>query len=239
MDVYLTIFDAASMRATQGRFGHIAEYIDDLHVQRSPYLRRNRWERPYAEDWSATLDEASDGAVPPGYGAPAAPSAPSAPMAARDSAPTCARPESARVSAKASGVPKAKAPKASKESREGVIARLLKRLDAPFSTTLMRMIDERGLKDSEVYKRANMSRQHFSKIRSNRRYQPKKQTVLALCVALELNLDETRLLLERAGFALSHADERDVIVEYFISRGNYDIYDINLALYAFDQPLLG
>lgn len=117
--------------------------------------------------------------------------------------------------------------------------RLLSNLDESFSTTLLRMIDKRGLKDSEVYKRANMSRQHFSKIRSNPAYQPKKQTVLALAVALELPLDQTRLLLERAGFALTHADKRDVIVEYFIREGIYDIYEINLALYAYDLPLLG
>jgi transcriptional regulator with XRE-family HTH domain len=116
---------------------------------------------------------------------------------------------------------------------------MLETLDASFSETLLAMIDERGLKDSEVYKRANMSRQHFSKIRNKRGYHPKKQTVLALAVALELTLDETRLLLERAGYAMTHADERDVIVEYYIGRGDYDIYEINLALYAFDQPLLG
>ena len=101
------------------------------------------------------------------------------------------------------------------------------------------MIDERHLKDSEVYKRANISRQHFSKIRNNPAYQPKKATVLALAIALELTADDTRLLLERAGFALTRADARDVIVEYFIDHGQYDIYEINLALYAYDQPLLG
>lgn len=101
------------------------------------------------------------------------------------------------------------------------------------------MIDERGLRDAQVYKRANLTRQHFSKIRSNPRYRPTKTTVLALAVALELSLDETSLLLERAGFALSHADQRDVIVEFFIREGNYDIFEINNTLFAFDQPLLG
>jgi DNA-binding phage protein len=125
------------------------------------------------------------------------------------------------------------------DHQHGLLKRLIQHLDASFATTLLRMIDERGLKDSQVYKRANMSRQHFSKIRTKRGYQPKKQTVLALAVALELSLDETRLLLERAGYALTHADERDVIVEYFIDLGEYDINQINLALYAFDQPLLG
>lgn len=126
-----------------------------------------------------------------------------------------------------------------RSKHQGILRRMLETLDASFSETLFAMIDERGLKDSEVYKRANMSRQHFSKIRNKRGYHPKKQTVLALAVALELTLDETRLLLERAGYAMTHADERDVIVEYYIGRGDYDIYEINLALYAFDQPLLG
>ena len=92
--------------------------------------------------------------------------------------------------------------------------------------------------DSEVYKRANMSRQLFSKIRSNPGYQPSKKTALGLAVALGLNVDETQNLLSRAGFTLSRSSKADVIVEYFISRGNYDIFQINEALYAFDQPLL-
>jgi hypothetical protein len=115
---------------------------------------------------------------------------------------------------------------------------MLQSLDAPFATTLLAMIDERHLADSTVYKRANLSRQHFSKIRSNPGYRPKKPTVLALAVALELTLDETRLLLERVGYALTHADKRNVIVEYYISHGIYDVVEINLALYSFDQPLL-
>ena len=116
---------------------------------------------------------------------------------------------------------------------------MLNHLDAGFSETLLALIDERGLKDSQVYKRANISRQHFSKMRSNPRYKPTKTTVLALAVALELSLEETSMLLERAGFALSHADRRDVIVEFFIREGDYDIFQINDVLFAYDQPLLG
>ena len=115
---------------------------------------------------------------------------------------------------------------------------LLSSLDASFSSTVLALIDERGMTDSEVYKRANMSRQLFSKIRSNPGYQPSKKTALGLAVALGLNVDETQNLLSRAGFTLSRSSKADVIVEFFISRGNYDIFQINEALYAFDQPLL-
>ncbi|MDO4502092.1 MAG: helix-turn-helix transcriptional regulator [Coriobacteriia bacterium] len=116
---------------------------------------------------------------------------------------------------------------------------LLRNLDAGFSDTLMTLIDARGLTDAQVYKRANMSRQLFSRIRSNADYAPSKRTVLALAVALELSLDETRDLLARAGFALSRSCRFDVIMEYFIGRGIYDVFTINETLFAFDQPLLG
>lgn len=116
---------------------------------------------------------------------------------------------------------------------------LLRNLDASFSDTLFQMIDARGLSDSQVYRHAHLSRQHFSKIRSNPAYRPTKSTVLALAIALGLTLEETRLLLERAGFSLSHASKADIIVEYFITHRIYDIFTVNEALFAFDQPLLG
>lgn len=232
MDVYLTIFDAESLRAGRGRFSDVAEYIDDHYVSESPYLGRRAWERarePMDYEsaanqpvWEEAHPDASAPAKGGAIGAQSAPSAPTAPAPPAASA----RPSSA-------------APHAGRPQRRGFLERLLGNLDESFSTTLLRMIDERGLKDSEVYKRANLSRQHFSKIRGNEHYQPKKHTVLALAVALELSVDETRLLLERAGYALTHANKRDVIVEYYLLHRIYDIYEINLALYAFDQPLLG
>ncbi len=116
---------------------------------------------------------------------------------------------------------------------------LLDNLDASFSSTVLALIDARGLTDAQVYKRANLSRQLFSKLRRDDGYRPTKQTAVALAVALELSLDETEDLLGRAGLALSASSKFDVIVTYFIEHGRYDIYALNAMLFAFDQPLLG
>lgn len=122
---------------------------------------------------------------------------------------------------------------------EAEIAELLNKLDASFSQAVLSLIDARGLTDVEVYKRANLSRQLFSKIRRDQGYKPTKATAVALAIALELSLDECDDLLERAGFSLSTSSKFDVIVHYFIERECYDIYKLNAMLFAFDQPLLG
>ena len=123
------------------------------------------------------------------------------------------------------------------ESEE--LSEMIENLDAGFSETLLKLIDRTGRKDSEIYKKANIDRKLFSKIRNNLDYKPSKSTALAFAFALELDIEETQDFIGRAGFALSPSSKFDVIVEFFLINENYNIYELNEVLFAFDQPLIG
>ena len=116
---------------------------------------------------------------------------------------------------------------------------LMDNLGESFTTRLLRLIDERGLKDSTVYKQSNISRQHFSKIQCNRDYNPKKKTVLAFAVGLHLSEDETIDLLKSAGYAFSDGSKRDWIVRYCLEHKIYNINQVNTLLFEYDQEQLG
>ena len=116
---------------------------------------------------------------------------------------------------------------------------LLKQADCGFSERLIQLLNESGMKNSTVYKKAQLSKQHFSKILSNRSYQPTKPTAIALALALELDLDGVQELIGRAGYVLTNSNKFDLIIRYCIEHKEYNIVQINAILYEFDQMLLG
>lgn len=193
-------------------YSDISRYIDENYIPERDCATEEMLYRREREEWPTDCSAAYSEQP----GCSAAPAARPAPAAASYSAP--------------------KAKKASVSINAGEI---FARLDAGFSETLLRLIDQSGKKDSEVYKKANIDRKLFSKIRSNPEYKPSKATALSFAIALELDMEATADLLSRAGYALSHSSKADVIVEYFIRQGRYDIFEINETLFAFDQSLLG
>ena len=215
LTVYLVLFDKAAYLLGGARFGDIQSFIDDAYAEaemkKPRNLYSNRWAREPRAD-TGELYAAGDREDACLYEA-ATPSA--APKAAR------------------------RKPKPLTADRKEDLDVMLRQLDEGFSRTLLKLIDEKGLTDVQCYKRANVDRKLFSKIRSDPHYKPSKTTAVAFALALELSLPETQSLLSRAGFTLSHSYLADVIVEYCIRQKQYDVLSVNELLFSYDQPLLG
>lgn len=232
MDVFLVVFDRAAYALSDELFRSIDSYIDARYTG-------GRLSRPEREADGVAPAWLSEEEPEPHISAPAAASS-----AQPRKRPSNAHRKGALPSDYAANMePCAAAEPQSYAAPKPVMQRRLEdvvaEMEESFSVRVLRLIDERGRTDVEIYKRANLDRKLFSKIRSDPAYRPSKATAIALAIALELNLDETRDLLQKAGFALSHASKFDLIVEYFINAGVYNIFEINEALFAFEQGLLG
>lgn len=227
MLVYIVVFDKSSFKISEKLVTEIQEYIDDRYIEEHcDYFEEERRRRVPGQQESVPLPTRSD---------------------FRKAAPSMQVSE-AKMEYPCEAVNE---PEEIKEhstlftsdtmdlSNTIPLEVLLNQIDESFTEMLLRKIDEKGIKDSDCYKKANISRQLFSKIRKDMDYRPSKNTVIALAVALELDLNETKDLLLKAGFALSHSSKFDIIIEYFIKNRKYDVCEINQALFAFDQSLLG
>lgn len=249
LEVILAVFNKEVFELSSALTGDVQQYITDHYVEE----RVEEEYRDYGAVPPAGAARASSAAPPlekrrksglfghfgrPGKaekaGSPAAGVLEEAPM---PSAPAYSMPTAPEPAGSAPPAPHAMNTAAS--PMIGSLPEIMERLGESFQERLLHLIDDRGMTDTEVYKRANIDRKLFSKIRCNPAYNPTKRTAVALAVALRLNLDETVDLLSRAGIALSPSSPFDLIVEYCIMNRIYDIYEINLLLFQYDQPILG
>lgn len=229
MMVYLVVFGRSEFFTGKKLFQNVQEFIDDNYADRRVknsvrYARKTLWhddEEKALELESLLYTDAMTTAAPMD-----AASIEAAPIEAEDAAPAAAD---------------TAAPAALEKSAKPDMdwKKLIRMTDEGFSQALLRLIDERGMTDVQCYKRANVDRRLFSKIRSDPHYSPSKPTVFAFAIALRLNLSETRSLLQKAGFALTHSNKLDVVLEYCIRERFYDVLQINEVLFELDLPLLG
>ena len=231
MQVYLVVFDRKSFKISGSLFNDVQDYLDKNYLEElfdeeirieEQRRRRRALEFPaLGDEPPESVGDAMKGAFP------------------IHEAPAPKRAAKRRPAAKGKSAPDLLQAKSVASKKPRSLSDLLEEADDTFSEALLRLIDAKGKKDPEIYKRANVDRKHFAKIRKNPNYQPSKATALALAIALELNLDETKDFIGRAGYAISHSSKTDIIVEYFIEREEYDIFTINETLFAFGQPCLG
>lgn len=230
LDVTLVVFDRNSYQMASGLTERIEAYIHENYVSaqteeeyggpaealHDSRRRRERRERElcYGNAYPAELSDSAESSL--------------APMAEPAEWGYEEEPAEAPVQRARAAAPKKKA------SLEEIVSHL----GESFQARLFRMIDERGMSDPEVYKRANVDRKNFSKIRCRKNYTPQKRTIVALAIAMRLNLDDTRDLLASAGMLLTNNDKTDLIVTFCIENGIYDIFEVNALLFRFDeQPL--
>ena len=222
MTVYIVIFDRAAYTIGEKLFADIKEYIDDRYAAEHTDYRRERMRGMALSEYATPKASAEDSDLPK----------------KKKSISNIFKSTKSKADAAPMSMPMTCPPPAFAAAPIS-LEDAVKQIDESFSEMLLRKIDERGMTDAECYKKANIDRKLFSKIRSDRLYKPSKQTAIAFAIALELSLEETRDMLMKAGFALSRSNKFDIIIEYFIERGNYNIFEINEALFAFDQSLLG
>lgn len=214
MKIYLVVFNKKAIRLSEKLFSNVASYIDEHYVAKKEteeYGEKFSRSYRYAERQRREREVEEDFL---------------AKFSVREDAVPYEAPSMAAMP---------QAPKPIAQSLE----EMLKNEDTGFSETLLKLIDQTGKKDSEIYKKANLTKQHFSKIRNNPDYKPTKTTALALALALELDLEETKDLIGRAGYALTNSSKFDLIIRYYIEQKKYNVVEINMALYEFDQSLLG
>ncbi len=231
MQVYLVVFDRKAFKISSTLFDDVQDYLDKNYLEElfDEEIRiEEQRQRRSALELPALGDE------PPECGG--AGMMESLPV---EAAPAPKRAAKRRPAAKGKSAPDLLQAKSVASKKPRALSDLVEETDDTFSEALLRLIDAKGKKDPEIYKRANVDRKHFAKIRKNPNYQPSKATALALAIALELNLDETKDFIGRAGYAISHSNKTDIIVEYFIERKDYDIFTINETLFAFGQACLG
>lgn len=250
MDIQLVVFDRETYRISENLFFPVFSYIDEkytgtkdyeTYLENLPSQKRRLSDlfsvsAPKASNAESHADIADDAVYSSNISNVDYEDTDSSPQefqSAQCPMPNAAppAPESARPTAPHK---KQAAPKLS----HFTLLDRLRKTDAGFSETLLQLIDRSGHKDSEIYKKANIDRKHFSKIRNNPSYQPSKSTAIAFAIALELDLEGTKDLIGRAGYALTNSSKFDVIIEYFIVNQIYDIYEINMTLFEFDQTLL-
>ena len=215
MRIFLVVWDRTSVRLSEQLQENVKKYVDENYVEQ-------KTQEEYASSPKLSMRRRRRPSLFDGPGKTS--SAPDAAFGAVPFPVPCAAPCEAATA---------------EDSDEPSLRELLRQTDAGFSEALLRLIDDSGKKDAEIYRRANLTRQHFSKIRSNPAYRPTKATALALAIALELDLEQTKDLIGRAGYALTNSSKFDVIITYFIRQRRYDIFEINTALYEYDQLTLG